>query len=79
MTFENITANVIAVVLVVMILAVFGVVWVWGMALLLAQVVRTMNHIRHGAPDVKYLRRMEKALFADNLTRAMERAREEKR
>lgn len=75
-TFEEVAADVVAVVLIVLVLSVIGGLWVWGMALILGQVIRTLHYIRDGAPDRKYLRRMEAALFADNLTRAMEQSRE---
>jgi hypothetical protein len=53
-----------------------GAAWAWGMVLIVAKVVQQMHYIRHGAPDYKYLKRMESALAAHNLSEALERERE---
>lgn len=72
----DVVSGIIAALIVCMILVSLSALWAWGTLLILAQVVRAIHSIRHGAPDYKYLRRMEAALFAENLHVAMEKARE---
>ena len=72
MNASEIAGDVVSVVMVLMILTVLGIGWWWLVLWLLAQTVKMLHHVQHGAPDYKYLARMEHALFAHNLTAAME-------
>lgn len=75
-TASEIAGDVTTVVMILMILTLLGLGWAWLALWLVARVIQMRHYIVHGAPNYNYLERMEAALFADNLTQALERERE---
>lgn len=73
---NEIANDAVVVIVIVMILLTMFMLWLLLMYWLLGRVKKLRHSLKHGAPDYKYLRRMEAALSAHNLTEAMEKDRE---
>lgn len=73
---NTVASDAVTVVIIVMILLTMFMLWLVFMYWLMGRVKKLRHSLKHGAPDYKYLRRMEAALSAHNLTEAMEKDRE---
>jgi hypothetical protein len=64
-TFDEVAADVVAVVLIVLMLSALVAVWAWGMGWVLAGTVRAWGRIAHPRPNYRRIRKMEAALFPE--------------
>ena len=72
MSASEVAGDVVTVIIVVMLLLTMFVLWLLLMYWLWGRVIRVRHYIKDGAPDYKYLERMEQVLFIDNVQRALD-------
>ena len=72
MSASEVAGDVVTVIIVVMLLLTMFVLWLLLMYWLWGRVVRVRHYVKDGAPDYKYLERMEQVLFIDNVQRALD-------
>jgi hypothetical protein len=71
MSASDTAGNVVAVCIVAMLLITAAMLWLLFTYWLWGRIIKMRHYIRHGAPDYKYLKRMEAAMAHDNLQAAL--------